>query len=59
MALDAAGRPTLQVELEGTVQGLRELLYLIKNLPDDWRQQMEQQQQQQPGEGGDEAPFLP
>ncbi len=57
---DAAGRPALQAELDGTVQGLRELLYLIKNLPDSMRQQMEQQQQQAAGgEGGGEEPFLP
>lgn len=53
---DAAGRPALQAELDGTVQGLRELLYLIKNLPDSMRQQGEQQQG---GEGGGEEPFLP
>ena len=31
---DAAGRPQLQEELEGVLQKLRELLYLIKQMPE-------------------------
>lgn len=30
---DAAGRPSLQAELESTVASLKEFLYLLKNLP--------------------------
>lgn len=32
---DAAGRPALQAELEGVLQKLKELLYLIKQMPEN------------------------
>lgn len=34
LVVDAAGRPALQAELEGVQTRVRELLYLIKQMPD-------------------------